>query len=309
MATSSNLRGILLMLLSGFTFVLNDSMMKFAMADLPPYQVLVMRGLSGTLFALVLLAMNGELHFKRAYITPAIMMRAGFECLAILTYIIALAKAPIADVTAIFQTTPLLVILGLIFVHGETAAWWRLALIALGFCGALLVAQPGQGAISPFVSLAFLTAIFASLRDLAARKIPASVPAMVSTLILIMAVLAAAATTAGLGLGAAKFLGLSLVGVSDAWHLPTLAQMGLTFSAGLFMMLGHHFTLLAYRNASAQAVAPFYYSFMLFAVLFGYLLFGDTPNALSLGGMAIIMVSGLTLLALERKAVPPSELP
>ena len=63
MAQASNLRGIIFMLLSGFTFVLNDSMLKLAMQDLPPYEVLVMRGLSGVLFALVMLAMNGELHF------------------------------------------------------------------------------------------------------------------------------------------------------------------------------------------------------------------------------------------------------
>ena len=309
MAASSNLRGIVFMLLSGFTFVLNDSLMKLAMADLPPYQVLVMRGLSGTFFALCLLAANKELRLRREYFSRPVLLRAGLECIAILTYIIALAHAPIGDVTAIFQTTPLLVILGMIFVHGESATLWRLGLIVLGFVGALLVAQPGQGTISPFVFLAFLTAVFAALRDLAARKIPASVPAMISTLILIITVLIGAALVSSVSIWAAGRFGIALPSMADAWKAPTFWHVTMTFGAGLMMMLGHHFTLLAYRNASAQAVAPFYYSFMIFAVVIGYFLFGDRPNVLSITGMLIIIASGLVILTFERKPLPAAELP
>ena len=66
------------------------------------------------------------------------------------------------------------------------------------------------------------------------------------------------------------------------------------------MMLGHHFTLLAYRLAKAQAVAPFYYSFMVFAVISGYFLFGDVPNIIGFIGMAVIVLSGLAILAIEK---------
>jgi drug/metabolite transporter (DMT)-like permease len=97
--------------------------------------------------------------------------------------------------------------------------------------------------------------------------------------------------------------------MADAWLQPDVAQIGMTFGAGLLMMLGHHFTLLAYRSASAQAVAPFYYSFMIFAVVVGFLLFGDRPNLLGILGMLTIMVSGLVLLAFERQPLPTAELP
>ena len=309
MAQTSNLRGIICMLASGFTFVLNDSLLKLAMAGLPPYEVLVMRGLSGAFFALVLLGLNGELKFQSGFISRPVVLRAVLECGAILTYIIALAHAPIGDVTAIFQTTPLLVIMGMIFIHGEQAALWRLGLIVLGFIGALLVAQPGQGTISPFVMLAFLTAVFAALRDLAARKIDPSIPAMFSTLVLIVTVLSVASLVSGISMWAASHLGIALLGMADAWLRPDVAQIGMTFGAGLLMMLGHHFTLLAYRSASAQAVAPFYYSFMIFAVVVGFLLFGDKPNLLGVVGMLTIMVSGLVLLAFERRPLPTAELP
>ncbi len=286
MAPSTNLRGILYMLASGLTFVFNDSLMKLAMGALPPYEVLVMRGLSGVFFALCLLGFTGEITVHRRMISRPVLLRAGLECIAILTYILALAHSPIGDVTAIFQTTPLLVILGMIFIHREKIVGLRLILVAIGFGGALMVAQPFTGAVSPYVSLAFITALFAAARDLAARQISKDVPAMVSTLILILTVLSGALISGVL---------------FEHWLVPSFYYIMLTIGAGLFMMLGHHFTLLAYRNASAQQVAPFYYSFLVFAVLFGFIIFHDVPNLLSFAGMAVIVASGLILLSREEK--------
>lgn len=292
-AASSNLRGIIYMLISGATFVLNDCFMKLIMQDLPPYQTLVMRGIFGLGFALMLLKYNGELAFRRSMVSRPLVLRGLFECAAILTYIIALAYAPIGDVTAIFQTTPLLVILGLVLFYREATSALRIALIVVGFVGALLVAQPGQGTVTPLVMITFASALFAAIRDLAARQIPTSVPAMISTTAVIITVLTGSAICGAL---------------FEHWLMPSRMQILLAVGSGLGMMLGHHFTLLAYRNASAQAVAPFYYSFMVFAVIAGVAIFGDRPNLLSLAGMAVIVVSGLVLLSLEKKPLPASTL-
>jgi drug/metabolite transporter (DMT)-like permease len=286
MNSSSNLRGVGFMLLSGFTFVLNDSFLKLSMASLPPYEVLLLRGLSGAFFAVILLALMGDLKHWRKAADPHVLLRAGLESVAILTYILALAHSPIGDVTAIFQITPLLVILGMIFIHREKSSALRLGLVALGFCGAMLVAQPGSGTSSPFILLAFVTAVFAALRDLVARQISPNVPALLSTLVLILVVLTAA-TICGV--------------LFEHWLLPSIATVGLALSAGLFMMLGHYFTLLAYRHASAQAVAPFYYGFLVFAVIFGFVLFNDVPNLLAIFGMCIIVASGLAIMSLEKE--------
>jgi drug/metabolite transporter (DMT)-like permease len=282
----SNLRGIGFMLLAGFVFMLNDSFLKIILADLPPYEVLVMRGVFGTLIAGAFLTVMGELKQWRAALNRFVFLRAGFETAAILTYILALARAPIGDVTAIFQTTPLLVILGMVLIHREQASGLRLGLVVAGFAGAMLVAQPGQGTTSPFVMLAFVTAVFAALRDLAGRYIPRTVSPMLSTFVTIVVVCASSAVC-----------GL----LFETWTAPKASAWGLSIGAGLFVMLGHFFTLLAYKNASAQAVAPFYYSFMVFAVVMGFVIFGDVPNLLAFSGMAIIMGSGLAIGALERK--------
>lgn len=286
MATQSNLRGIGFMLAGAGVFVLNDSFMKIALTDLPPNQVLAMRGLSGTVCALVLLAIMGDLKKLPEALTRWVYLRAALEVGAILTYILALAHASIGDVTAIFQITPLLVILGMIFIHRESASVVRVALVALGFAGALFVAQPGSSATSPYLMLAFATALFASLRDLAGRRVTTEIPALAATLITIVFVM----TASGL-----------VNALTETWVRPTWIHCVILAAAGLFMMLGHMFTFLAYRNASAQAVAPFYYAFMIWAIIMGYGLFGDVPNLLSMIGMALILTSGLGIVYIERK--------
>ena len=285
MALSSNLRGIGFLLMGGFVFVLNDSFMKLAMADLPPYEVLVLRGFSGAIFAAMVLLATGEARQWLVSLNRFVFLRAALETGAILTYILALAHAPIGDVTAIFQITPLLVIMGMIILHREKTSGLRLLLVAAGFGGALAVAQPGTAGTSPYLMLAFIAPVFAAARDLAGRRIPQSVSALLSTLVTILFVMTAS-----------LIVGLTF----EHWVLPTPKNMALTVAAGLFMMLGHFFTLLAFKLAAAQAVAPFYYSFMLFAVGLGYLLFNDVPNVLAIMGMVAIVISGLAIIALEK---------
>lgn len=274
------------MLAGAGTFVLNDSFMKIALADLPPYQVLVMRGISGTICALVLLSVMGDLKKLSDGLHRFVFLRGILEVCAILTYILALAHAPIGDVTAIFQITPLLVILGMIFIHREAVVALRMILVALGFVGALLVAQPGFGTASPFLMLAFITALFAALRDLAGRRVSSEIPALVATLITIVMVMSGAA-----------IVGL----MAETWIIPTPYHIILMAAAGLFMMLGHMFTFLAYRNASAQAVAPFYYAFMIWAVILGYVIFLDVPNTYATTGMLLILASGLGIVFMEQR--------
>lgn len=294
MTHASNLRGIAFMLAGAGTFVLNDSFMKLALADLPPYEVLTLRGISGTLCAIILMVGMGN-HTKIAdALDRWVFLRGILEVGAILTFILALAHAPIGNVTAIFQITPLLVILGMVFIHREATKHLRMVLVALGFMGALLVAQPGSGLASPYLMFAFATAVFAALRDLAGRRISSAIPALLATFITILMVV-----------GSAAFVGI----VSETWKMPSAFHVILMAAAGFLMMLGHMFIFLAYRNASAQAVAPFYYASMVWAIILGFAIFGDIPNMLAISGMLLILISGLGIVYAERRSavtLPPT---
>jgi drug/metabolite transporter (DMT)-like permease len=294
MPQTSNLRGILFMILAAGTFVANDSFMKIVLADTPPMQVLVMRGLAATLWCFPLLfALGYKADIHRA-LNPWVLLRAFCEVIAIMNFILALAHMPIGDVTAIFQIAPLLVLIGVAVIWGERIGRIRMALIAVGVTGALLVAQPGSSTASPYAAFGFLTAVGSALRDLVGRKVPPNIPGLVVAFTTIVVVMLAAATANAM---------------LETWIAPPPQNIVMMLAAGFFLMGGHTFVFLAFRHGTAGAVAPFYYTFTLWAVLSGLVVFGDVPNWLSVLGTALILVSGLASIALDREHTLPLNQP
>lgn len=284
MAVSQNLRGIGAIILATGTFVANDSCMKLALEDAPPLQVLIMRGAAACLWCLpVLTAMGLARDLPKAF-HPWVMARSSCEVFAIFSFIIALNNMPIADVTAIAQTTPLLVLLGVWLFFGEKIGPLRLGLVGLGITGAMLVAQPGGVASSSFAIFGFLTAVGAAGRDILTRRVPSGTPALIVTFSTLFIVMISAIA------GSALF---------ETQVMPTFRHAWLMGIAGFFLMCGHSFVFLAYRMAPARVVAPFSYSFMLWAGLSGFLVFEEVPNGLAIGGMVLILLAGLAVVLLE----------
>lgn len=289
MALSSNFRGIACMVLSTGTFVTIDTCMKVVMADAEPMQVLFMRGASACVWCLPILYLLGHGIHLRQTLNPWVLWRAFFEMVGVMCFVVALARMPIADITAIFQTTPLILLAGVALIWGERIGPGRLALIAFGIVGAMLVAQPGSTAASPYAFFGFGTALACATRDMVARKIPRDIPALVATFSTLVMV------TVGAGLATSAF---------ETWVRPTGFHILLMAVAGLLLMFGHMLVFLAFRYASAATVAPFYYTFTIWAVLSGFLVFGELPNALAIAGMSLILLSGLAILLAESRQRP-----
>ena len=133
---------------------INDTMMKLATEGLPPYEVLVLRGLCGRRSGACRCCSLARLRPAAA----ADVRARGCWCAtsarpaAILCYVVALANMPIADASALGQVTPLLVMLGASFLLGERIGGLRMALIGCGFIGALMVAQPTGAGISVYAA-------------------------------------------------------------------------------------------------------------------------------------------------------------
>ena len=123
-------------------------------------------------------------------------------------------------------------------------------------------------------------------RDLIGREVPARIPVMVVTFATnVMVMVVAAAMSLGF----------------ESWQAPMGWHVGFLGFAGLFVTLGHVGLLLAYRLGRTAAVAPFFYSFAIWAVLSGLLVFGALPNALALAGIALIVASGVAIVLLDQR--------
>ena len=123
-------------------------------------------------------------------------------------------------------------------------------------------------------------------RDLIGRDVPACIPVMVVTFATnVMVMVVAAAMSLGF----------------ESWQAPMGWHVAFLGFAGLFVTLGHVGLLLAYRLGRTAAVAPFFYSFAIWAVLSGLLVFGALPNALALAGIALIVASGVAIVLLDQR--------
>jgi drug/metabolite transporter (DMT)-like permease len=283
---SSNLRGIAAMVFATGSFVASDSFMKLVTEGMPPFEVLFLRGVAATLCCGPLLLVLGQWRALAGIANPIVLVRGGFETACVLCYIVALANMPIADVIAIGQTAPLLLILLVAVIWREPVGPLRIVLVALGFVGALLVAQPDASGISFTSVLAFATAVGIALRDVVSRIVPASIPVLIVTFSTILIVMAASA--------------IMMVALEDP-VMPTPRQALYLLGAGFFVTLGHFGIFLAYRLGAPEAVAPFFYSFAVWAVVSGLVVFGEMPNPVALAGIATIVASGLGIVLMDRR--------
>src|SRR6266576_912455 len=155
MHRSSDLSGIAAMLAATAFFVVGDSFMKLVTEDLPPFEVLFLRGIAASFSCAVLVTLRAEWGAISGLLNLRVLLRAAAETLATLCYIVALARMPIADVIAILQTGPLILILGAAFLLRERIGPARVALALVGFAGALMVSQPRASGVPTAALLAF----------------------------------------------------------------------------------------------------------------------------------------------------------
>ncbi len=274
------------MLTATCSYVINDTMMKMATEGLPPYEVLFLRGVAAFLWGMPMLLLLGYRTQMHLMFEPRVLTRNGFELIAILCYVVALANMPIGDASALGQITPLLVLLGVAILFSEKIGGVRMALICLGFTGALMVAQPTMQGISIYAVLALSNAVFCAARDIAGRRVAGHIPGMIVAISAVIVVLAGAAT--------AHLL-------TEEWVTPGPRHLILLLGAGLFLIGGHFFIFMAYRIGPTGVVAPFYYTFTLWAVISGLIVFQELPNALALAGIALVVASGLTIVFLDER--------
>ena len=183
------IRGPLFMVVSTGSYVINDTMMKLATVGLPPYEVLLLRGTAALLWSIPLLLALGYRRQVPLIFDKWVLRRNLLELVAILAYVVALANMQIADATALGQVTPLLVLLGASMLFRERIGGVRMALITLGFIGALMVAQPTMQGISIYAVLGLANAAFSAARDLAGRRVAAEVPGMIVAISAVVVVL------------------------------------------------------------------------------------------------------------------------
>jgi drug/metabolite transporter (DMT)-like permease len=290
LALSPNIRGSLLMAAAMAALTINDAITKAVSAEMNFGQVMLVRGLFAMVLIAALARRQRALRPLRTLMMKAVVLRVAGEIGGTILLLAAIVHLPLANATAILQVLPLAITLGAALTFGEPVGWRRWLAIAAGFIGVLIIVRPGVEGFNQFSLFALISVIFCAVRDLATKRIPASIPSLFITLLTAVTV-----TIAGAGI---------LVPLGG-WTPPSGRALALLAFAAVLLLVGYQCIILALRSGDISAVAPFRYSALLWAMLFGYLVFGDVPDGMMVTGAAIIVVSGLYAFYRERVRARP----
>ncbi|MEY3003333.1 MAG: hypothetical protein RLZZ491_509 [Pseudomonadota bacterium] len=210
-----------------------------------------------------------------------IWLRGGLLAGGILSILTALRTEPIANVFGAFFVGPILAYGLSAWLLNEGFSRSRMVLLAIGFLGVLLVVRPGFG-MTPGLGFAVLAGVFYGAFLTASRWLSDIAPPGV---LLLSQLVVGALVLAPFGLAA----------------LPVFEPriLALTMGSALGSMLGNLCLILALRRAPASGLAPFVYTQLIAATVLGWAVFGTLPDALTLTGLAVLLVSGLATLALR----------
>lgn len=277
----ANVRGALWVVLSCLCIASMGALVKTLGARLDSFQLAFFRSLFALLsvlpFALragvgVLRTERAGLHLARG-LAGTVAMMCGF---------FALTRLSLADATAIGFTTPLfLTVLAALVLH-EVVRWRRWSATAFGFLGVLVMFRPGEGILEVAALAALLGALCVATVRLLIKRLAATEKSL--TMIVYFCLIS---TT------------VSALPAVFVWRSPTLAELALLVLLGCVASVTQIFMIRGYGTGEASALAPFEYSRLPFAAIYGFFLFAELPDLYTLLGAS--MIAGSTFYIARRE--------
>jgi drug/metabolite transporter (DMT)-like permease len=278
-APARPLAGILWMLVTGFCFVTVTAIVKHVGGTIPAPQAAFLRFLLGLVFFLPMLSRPGAVAALTALpqsIRRVAAARAATHTLAVMLWFFAMARIPIADVTAMNYLSPVYTTIGAALFFHEKLAARRIAAIGVAFLGTLIILRPGLRELDPgHLAMVFTAPAFAA-SYLFAKRLSDEVDA--GTVVLLMSI--------GVTIGLAPFAAL-------VWVPPTAAQLGWLFLVAGFATAGHYAMTRAFAAAPLAVTQPVTFLQLVWATMLGALVFAEPPDPFVMlgGGLIVAAVS------------------
>lgn len=282
--TQSNGRAILTMCIGIVCLVLNDAMAKWLTAHYEPLQIIFLRNLLALpMIAAIVLSIGGRpalrsRHLRLHALRGLLMVGAAYS------FFRGLEILPLAEATSLVFAAPMFITALSVPLLGERVGWRRWMAVIVGFAGVLIIVRPGAATFQPASLFVVATAAFYAVLMISARWIGRD--ENVWTMMFYVA------------LFPMLFSGLAMPFQWETMHpshLPLCVGMAVFGTVGVTLM-GH-----AFRLGPAAIVAPFDYTALVWASLFGWLIWGEVPDAWTYAGAAVIIASGIYIVIRETR--------
>lgn len=281
-ALADHRRGILWMLLTILLFVSMDTTAKYLAESYPVPQVVWAR----YVFHVVLVVLLLHRRVPRLLRSGRLALQVLRSLLLVATtgcFFVALSLMPLADASAMMLVAPLVVTGLSVPLLGEPVGIRRWCAVGVGFLGALIILKPGAGLFDWAALLPLLAAALYALYQIATRLLSRS----------------DAPETTILYTGLAGAVVASAI-VPWYWKAPDLEGWAVMAVVGTLGGISQFGLIKAFQAAPAAIVSPFGYSNMIWATLFGFVIFGDFPHWTTLAGAVVLIASGLYVWYRER---------
>jgi drug/metabolite transporter (DMT)-like permease len=284
--------GIGLMLTGIALFSINDALGKWLLATYSVGELLLVRSVTALILLAPFIRQAGIAAFTRAPRPGLQVLRVVLSTLEVAMFFWAVSYLPLTDTVTFYLAGPIYVTALSVVLLGEKVGWHRWTAVVVGFVGVLLALRPTAASVTLPALIALIGSMFFAL---------------------LMTVTRLLRETANTVLIAGQIGGTLLFGIVMApigWIAPSLGDLALMSLFGVLSIIALACVNRALKLTAASVVVPYQYTLIVWAVVLGYLVFGDVPDALTLSGAAVIIMAGLYIfwreqVRGEQDAAPP----
>lgn len=283
---NATLAGIGMMLLGILLFSLNDVMGKWLVATYTVGQLLLIRSAAALVVLGPFIVRQGVMRTLKPERPGLQFARALLGSVESGLFYLAVSYLPLADTMTLWMAAPIWVVVLAALLLGEKVSAGRWLAVLAGFAGVIVTLSPTGASLSLPALVALAGSALFAVTMIAGRSLRGTPDV----------------TLVGWQTFATLLVGAALI--PFGWVTPTLLDAALLGLLGIVAMVAHLCVTRSLKLAEASVVVPYQYTLIVWALIFGWFVFGDWPTPAMLWGAGLIVAAGLALLVLERRGAP-----
>ena len=278
---SKNQLGFLYMFLSVCAFSAMDIIVKWS-ENYPVGQVLFFRGSCGLIPLLFLIPKERFFNFYKTDRPFLHLKRCIAGLIAIVAIFIALRKLPLATVVSITFAAPIFTTIMSIFLLNEKVGLYRWLAVIVGFIGILIISEPGFNSLNLYYVYPIIFCVGLSYVAIAIKQLSSTEPVWLISFYFSLSIMI-----------------LSLFSIPQGWLLPSIKDLFLLSFLGILGGLANLWLTQSYKFSDVSLVTPLKYLALVFAIIFGYIIWDEIPTFKTLIGSSLVIVSSIIIFRRE----------
>ena len=278
---SKNQLGFLYMFMSVCAFSLMDIIVKWSV-DYPIGQVLFFRGFFGILFYFFIIPKERLRNFYYTKRAGLHFLRCMSGLVALVAIFIALRKLPLATVVSISFAAPIFTTILSIFLLSEKVGIYRWLAVIIGFIGILIITEPGISQLNIYYVFPVIFCLGLSYVAITLRQLSTTEPVWLISFYFSLSITL-----------------LSFLSIPQGWVMPSLKDFIFLSLVGIFGGVANLWLGQSYKYSEVSLVTPLKYLALLFAIVFGYFIWGEVPTYKTLFGASLVIISTLIIFRRE----------